>query len=310
MMPSGTIANMILQSHAKLVLSLLGSAVLALIVAFVLASISVSGVISMKTADIFLWIAAIIFWIAILAGAIVYCPNLSGAKSGIVVTLLLLISYGGFVERSHLASWLFQKKAEQEAREHPAVNPLSQTRPQTQERPKNTPPVRFPTKANVVPPNGAGIPKNPNQQKCETGSICNQASVVNSSQTINNYGPPQPQITVNSKCSAQADERGDFQCDVTIHTDIEMDSNIAFNLVFNKKIENYEINSSEGKLVLLQGLDGYEAHDQSGNVIFPGDSNDLRFSVIFPTSLPKNAEIYATVKSKSPMRLIAWKRGY
>lgn len=63
------------QFSAKLLLSLLGSAIVALIVALILAAISVSGVTSVIAAEIFLWIAWGIFVLALLAGAILYCPE-------------------------------------------------------------------------------------------------------------------------------------------------------------------------------------------------------------------------------------------
>jgi hypothetical protein len=71
---------MVLEFPAKLVLSLLGSTVAALIVAFFLAAISVCGVASMNAAEVFLWIAAGIFWTALLAAGILYCPGLPGSK--------------------------------------------------------------------------------------------------------------------------------------------------------------------------------------------------------------------------------------
>ena len=64
-----------LRRPAKILLSLLGSAVLALIVALILAGISVSGVTSMSAAIVLLWIAFALFSLTLLAAGILLCPN-------------------------------------------------------------------------------------------------------------------------------------------------------------------------------------------------------------------------------------------
>jgi hypothetical protein len=110
----------ILRAHAKLLLSLLGSAILALIVALVLAAISVSGVTSMTAADVFLWIALVIFACAVGATAIITCPSLTGGKSALLVLLLVLLIGAGLVGRNGIALWLNKRKAEQIALETPA----------------------------------------------------------------------------------------------------------------------------------------------------------------------------------------------
>lgn len=106
-----------IRAHAKLLLSLLGSSVLALIVALVLAGISVSGVTSMTAADVFLWIAFGIFVAAAVAVAIITCLGLSGGKSALLVLLLAILVGVGYLGRNGLSGWLGRQKAEQVARE-------------------------------------------------------------------------------------------------------------------------------------------------------------------------------------------------
>jgi hypothetical protein len=120
----------ILRANAKLLLSLLGSAVVALVVAMVLAAISVSGVSSMNAAHVFLWIALAIFGISIAATAVVTCPNLSGGRSALLALLLVLILGCGWITRNKMAGWLDQKKKEQLGAERPPENPAPLKVPQ------------------------------------------------------------------------------------------------------------------------------------------------------------------------------------
>ena len=43
-------------------------------------------------------------------------------------------------------------------------------------------------------PSGAGSQKAPEQQHCETGSLCNQDSQINAPQTVNNFAPPKRKL--------------------------------------------------------------------------------------------------------------------
>jgi hypothetical protein len=100
-----------LQTPAKLVLALLGSAVLALIVAIVLAAIAISGVQSMRAAITFLWMAFAMYAIALAAMAIIYCPNAPGTKSALTTMLIIAAIAGGFWGRVELSDWLNREKA-------------------------------------------------------------------------------------------------------------------------------------------------------------------------------------------------------
>jgi ABC-type bacteriocin/lantibiotic exporter with double-glycine peptidase domain len=62
--------NMQNQSHAKIVSALLGSAIIALIVTFILAAFTVCGMLYMSAANVFLWTVYGIFLVVFLAAAI------------------------------------------------------------------------------------------------------------------------------------------------------------------------------------------------------------------------------------------------
>ena len=197
---------MVLQAHAKIVLSLLGSAVLALIVAFILAAFSVSGVISMGLADVFLWLAASIFWIALLAVGIIYRPKSSRWKAVGVGALLLLIACLGWFGRSHLSSWLFQKKAEQEAREHPPLKPTVQPPDAAKpEPPKNAPFALPPIKTQPKHPKtehapGSIIQNNPNSVvNVQQGTTGANSPISNSPITVGEFTPSDRHLTDKSK---------------------------------------------------------------------------------------------------------------
>lgn len=117
------------KAHAKIVLALLGSAIGALIVAFIFAAFSVSGVLNMSTADLFLWIAFGIFLVTLLATAILYLPEMPTGRMIVVAIFIILAGIGVFFGRSRLYAWLLAKKAEQEKTQ--AVAPISPTVPPT-----------------------------------------------------------------------------------------------------------------------------------------------------------------------------------
>jgi hypothetical protein len=106
---------MVLQHSAKTVLWLFSSAILALIVAIVLAAISVSGVTSVRAALTLLWITLVIFCLAMLATGILYCPTQPGGRSALIALALVGFVGAGWWGRSALAQWLVEQKATQEA---------------------------------------------------------------------------------------------------------------------------------------------------------------------------------------------------
>lgn len=110
---------------ASFFLSLLGGGLVALIVAFVLAAISVSGVTSMAAAEVFLWISWGILFLALIGAAINKCPGMTGSKSALFVFFLLILAIAGWKARVELTDWLKDKKAQQLAVEKiPLVSPI------------------------------------------------------------------------------------------------------------------------------------------------------------------------------------------
>jgi K+-sensing histidine kinase KdpD len=99
----------------KLLLWLLGGGVTALIVALVLAGISISGVQSLAAAMVFLWIAFGIFAFCLLVAGVRTTANLSGNQAALATLLLVGLFVGALWARSQLAGWLTSKKAAQAA---------------------------------------------------------------------------------------------------------------------------------------------------------------------------------------------------
>lgn len=126
---------------AKVVLALLGSAIVALIIAFIFAGISLSGVQSMSAALLCLWIALGIFAATLLAGAVLYCPNKSGTKSALATLVLILLLGGAFWGKLKLAEWITSQKAEQVslAAIQPPPNPKPPSAPNLYYPPLPTP---------------------------------------------------------------------------------------------------------------------------------------------------------------------------
>jgi len=117
--------------------------------------------------------------------------------------------------------------------------------------------------------------------------------------TVNNFGPPPPNFSVSDNCLNDAAtlpvSSGDYNCLVTIHTDMELDGNIAFKLIFDGTIEQFAVSTSSGPVTAF---------------VIPAPNNTAKFSIGSPSSLPANGEIYVTVLAKKPVRFIAWQRGY
>jgi hypothetical protein len=162
---------------------------------------------------------------------------------------------------------------------------------------KEVPQTQQETAAAPSPLSTETIPKT---QKCETGSICNQDSSVNAPQTVNNnFGPPEPHITVSAEST---DTNGDYQCRVTIHTDVEMTSKIVFTLFFDRTVEDQDIATSDTQQLQL-------SINRLTGKISEYPNNVLNFSVMSPSSRSANGNIYVVVHSKQPIKLLAWERG-
>ena len=128
------------QVSVKLLLWLLGGGITALIVTFVLASISISGVQSMSAAMVALWIALGIFAFCLLVAGIRATANLDGGKAALVTLLLVGLFVVGLWARSELARWLTERKAIQTAALQ--IPPPSAPKPPTgQTLPPPRPPV-------------------------------------------------------------------------------------------------------------------------------------------------------------------------
>jgi energy-coupling factor transporter transmembrane protein EcfT len=110
-----TIGIMQTQSSAKFVLALCGSAILALILAFVFAAFSVGGVLSMSAANLFLWIALAIFAITLGAAAYLYLTEATRLKRIFVSLLVVVFISTTFFIRAALFNWMTAKKLEDQA---------------------------------------------------------------------------------------------------------------------------------------------------------------------------------------------------
>ncbi len=113
-----------LDKAARLVLALLGSAVIAVIVAVVFAAISLSGVQSIGAAIGVLWAAYSLYAMALLAAAVRYRPKGSGTRSGIAAGGVILLLCAGFYGRSILTNWLCEQKALQKTVDQIAPPPV------------------------------------------------------------------------------------------------------------------------------------------------------------------------------------------
>ena len=149
----------------KLLLWLLGGGITALIVTFVLASISISGVQSMSAAMVALWIALGIFAFCLLVAGIRATENLDGGKAALVTLLLVGLFVVGLWARSELAGWLTQQKAIQTAA-HQLLPPPAPKPPTGQILAPPAPPVGSGSKSHpgpqiVIRQGGKGNTANP-----------------------------------------------------------------------------------------------------------------------------------------------------
>jgi hypothetical protein len=133
-------------------------------------------------------------------------------------------------------------------------------------------------------------------QNCP-GGICAGGDITGSP-TIN-LGPPEPNITSTYTCGVG--KPGTYQCVITLHTDKELDRNIAFRLGFDETIDRFAVDTSVAKPAFFSELVTQDNSQHPNNI--------LRFSLMLPTSIPANGEIYVTVTSKKPIHSIGWQRG-
>ena len=203
---------MVLQTHAKFVLALLGSSVVALVVTFILAAVSISGVTSISAAEVFLWIAIGIFWLAILATGVLYCPSLSGAKSGLLAIVLLLAAYGGWWGRSHLSLWLFQEKTRQEAHEPPPAKQDAPVPPITSKSSPQEPRITIKRRQQTSPqvsqqtgPPKSAVNQTPTVVSAPNGIAIGGGTVT--SPTVNNFRNPLPEIEISESIKLPAKPR-------------------------------------------------------------------------------------------------------
>ena len=122
----------------KFLLWLLGGSLTALIVAWVLAAISVSGVQSLSTATVFLWIAFGIFAFCVLVAGIRVTDRLHGRKAAACTLALVGLFFAGLWGRAAIAVWLIHQKATQSAVQQLAPPP-SPKPPQGQIPPSTKP---------------------------------------------------------------------------------------------------------------------------------------------------------------------------
>jgi hypothetical protein len=100
---------------AKWLLAFLGCGALSLLVTFFFGALSISGVTSMVAADTCLWISFAILVLALAAVAIIYCPDMTGSQSALIVFLLAAVAVGGWIGRAKTSNWILEKKAKQSA---------------------------------------------------------------------------------------------------------------------------------------------------------------------------------------------------
>jgi hypothetical protein len=146
---------------------------------------------------------------------------------------------------------------------------------------------------------GAGGLQQPTQQ-CATGSQCNTASgggIILNPTVTNNFGPPEPKISfTNGECKQQRDG---YQCMSTIKTDIALNDNVAFTVVYDGAVGTPMLQSFRHAGMIATTSDA-----TSGEPV-----NTIGLSIQSPSSLEAGGEISVYVHSVSPVKVIRVSRG-
>jgi hypothetical protein len=93
------------QFPAKFVGFLLGTAVLALLIAFYFGTYPLVGINNHAVANVFLWIAFGTCTATLLELAVIYFPGLTGPQSALLILLLILLGIEGWAGRTGLSHW-------------------------------------------------------------------------------------------------------------------------------------------------------------------------------------------------------------
>jgi hypothetical protein len=227
---------------------------------------------------------------------------------GTAVTLLLLASFllG--------CGYLFRKYVYPTDR-RPSP-PISNSPPSVRRDGNNASPINEPLAPKSSPKvqghrraaNAKPIPAN-KQQGQSNGAVggdintgpCSTVQIGGSgNQSTVNCGPQEPNIA--ASVASERMVNGNYQLMVTLKTDIEITSNVSFTLVFDSTIEHQEVKVSTASQI------GITSGTATG-VTSKYPDNILTFSIFYPPTLAKGGEIYANIQSKSPIHLVAWKRG-
>ena len=107
---------------------LLGSAILALVVAFLLPAFYIHWINGVSVPNVFLWISFGLVCAALLEIAIVYIPGMAGSRLAFMALLLLFLSAGGWMGKTRLSD-LIATRDRQQSRPASFAPPISVTLP-------------------------------------------------------------------------------------------------------------------------------------------------------------------------------------